>query len=146
MEATHIVDEAHRDILLAAYKKDKSLPVSVNDCPNGLLLCAVCHGFFDKRPQPLIRISGNGTIHLYGAALESSIKHLHKTKVKWLDKLGTDKDFPTPVLLKFAMTLKPGANKRLRELVADSEEDQDDCESIQKRAKKATVKKPAAKK
>jgi len=129
LEATHIVDEALRDKLLVAYKKDKSLPVSVNDCPNGLLLCAVCHGFFDKRPKPLMRISGDGTILLYGAALHSSIQHLHKTKVQWLDKLGKDKDFPTPVLLDFAMTLKPGANKRLRELEDESEEDQDDTET-----------------
>lgn len=150
LEAAHIVDEALRENLLVAYKKDKSLPVSVNDCPNGLLLCAVCHCLFDKRPMPLIRISADGTIFLYGAALQSSIKHLHGTKVRWLDKLGTDKDFPTPVLLDFAMTLKPGANKRLRELADESEEDQDDPEPVKKKtkpaAKKTAAKKPAAKK
>jgi hypothetical protein len=93
-----------------------------------------------------MRISGDGTILLYGAALQSSIKDLHKTKVQWLDKLGKDKDFPTPVLLNFAMTLKPGANKRLRELADDSEEDQDDPEPAPKKKKKTPAKKAPAKK
>jgi hypothetical protein len=106
---------------------------------------------FDKRPQPLIRISSDGTILLYGEALKSSIGTLHKTKVKWLDKLGTNKDYPTPVLLDFAMKLKPGAHKRVRELSDESEEeDQDDDEPVKKKrkpaAKKPAAKKPAAKK
>jgi hypothetical protein len=140
LEAAHIVDEALRDKLLNAYKKNRSLPVSVNDCPNGLLLCSLCHNFFDKRPDPLMRISADGTILLYGAALKSSIKHLHHTRVPWLDKLNKDKDFPTSVLLDFAMKLKPGENKRLRELADESEEDQDEVENVKKKAKSAKKK------
>jgi len=149
LEAAHIVDEALRDVLLAAYKKDKTLPVSVNDCSNGLLLCPTCHSFFDKWPTPLIRISSDGTILLFGTALQSSIKHLHKTIVNWREKLDNDKDFPTPVLLDFAMKLKPGANKRLRELEDESDEEYEYDEKPVKgkrklAAKKAVVKKPKA--
>ena len=146
LEAAHIVDEALRNVLLAAYKKDKTLPVSVNDCPNGLLLCPTCHSFFDKRPTPLIRISSDGTILLFGTALQSSIKHLHKTKVNWHEKLGNDKDFPTPALLNLAMNLKPGAKKRLRELEDESDEEFQDDEKPVKGKRKFTVKKAVVKK
>ena len=146
LEAAHIVDEALRDVLLDAYKKDKTLPVSVNDCPNGLLLCPTCHSFFDKRPTALIRISSDGTILLFGTALQSDIKHLHKTQVHWYEKLGNDKDFPTPVLLDFAMKLKPGKKKRLRELADESDEEFEDDEKRVKGKRKLAAKKAVAKK
>ena len=124
VEAAHIVDHKHKEKLEAEYLINPNLPLSVNDSENGLLLCPNCHGFFDMK-EPEIRIKGNGEIGLYGGCLEGNYKSLKGKKVKWSKKIG-QKNFPTKDLLNFALKLKPGSNKRIRELIEDSEEIEDE--------------------
>ena len=64
----------------------------------------------------------------------------------WHEKLGKHKDFPTPVLLDFAMKLKPGEKKRLRELVDESDEEFEDDEKRVKGKRKLAAKTAVAKK
>jgi hypothetical protein len=50
VEAARIIDLALRQKLEEEYDKGgETLPVSVNDAGNGLLLCPTCHAYFDKK-------------------------------------------------------------------------------------------------
>lgn len=114
------------------------LPISANDASNGLLLCGTCHTYFDKKPNPMIRIKPDGTIVLSGLAKTINYNKLDGTKVPWSCYIDSNKDFPNKSLLEFALKLKPADNKRLRELQEDSEESSDDIKSQKKkRATKA---------
>ncbi len=123
LEAAHIIDLALRKKLEEQYDKgDKTLPVSVNDADNGLLLCPTCHAYFDRK-NPEIRIKPDGTIVLYGDCKRNKYENLNNKKVAWVAEIGTNKAYPSASLLRYAMTLKPTAGKRKRELIDESEEE-----------------------
>lgn len=138
LEAAHVLDLAKRSHLEEAYLNDKDevLPASVNDACNGLLLCPTCHAYFDSKDS-LIQISGKGKIILKGELKKVNYRSLHNADVPWASCIGVHKDFPTKELLELAQRLKPEAGKRLRELILESEED----EEVVRPSRKKTVKK-----
>lgn len=135
LEAAHVVDLAKRAHLEAAYEEmDTVLPASVNDASNGLLLCPTCHAYFDSKDS-LLKISGTGKIILTGKLKKKNYKNLLNTQVPWASCIGKHKDYPTKELLELALRVKPGAEKRLRELKEESEESEEEVRSKRVRRK-----------
>lgn len=127
LEAAHVVDVARRTVLEEAFSAlDRVLPSSVNDTSNGLLLCPTCHCHFDRGT---IQISGTGKIVLCGDLKKKNYKGLHNTDVPWVGLLGKHMHYPTKELLELALNTKPAPKKRLRELIADSDESEEDAPS-----------------
>jgi hypothetical protein len=130
LEAAHIVDTQFGDRYYKDFSRDRDLPASINDCPNGLLLCSNCHTKYDKPINPkfgeegrTIQIDGSGKIHLFGSAKVVKYKDLDGTFVPWADKIGKDRYYPSTGLLQYAFELKKvGKNKRMRELSEDEED------------------------
>lgn len=118
LEAAHIIDHSLHDDLEEAYKNDKSLPISVNNAENGMLLCPTCHGYFDKKQRNIL-IKSDGTIKLLGICKKNAYKGLDGTKVHWSDQIDVNKDYPTSSLLKFYCKLKPAPGKRQRDLIEE---------------------------
>ena len=137
LEAAHIIDLAFRNRLETEYVKDNSLPLSVNDAMNGLLLCANCHLAYDKK-SPLITISVTGVITVHGDGLKTkSLKCLNKRKVSWAEHIGS-KDYPSVSLLRLRLKWKVSdAGKRKRDMDQESEESEesDECEAPKKKVK-----------
>lgn len=121
LEATHIIDVAKRALLEEEYKANEELPVSVNDASNGLLLCPTCHCCFDLK-EPVVQIGANGKIILSGVWETMNYRNLRNATVPWAHLIGRHKDYPTKELFKLALRTKPGAMKRIRELIEESEE------------------------
>jgi len=127
LEAAHIVDHQFAERLNDAYMENKKLPISVNDASNGLMLCANCHSKYDKQLKGgkgrSMQIKADGTILLYGEAKKDNYNNLQGKKVPWHSQIDVNKDYPSSVLLKFAIELKTvSTKKRLFELQEDSEE------------------------
>ena len=124
LEAAHIIDLAKRAILEAAFDElDTVFPSSVNDTCNGLLLCPTCHSFFDDGK---IQISGTGIILLCSELRKKNYKNLHNTEVPWARLIGLNFNYPSKELLELALKTKPEPKKRLRELIEESEESEED--------------------
>jgi hypothetical protein len=124
LEAAHVIDLAKRVVLEEAFcRLDNVLPASVNDASNGLLLCASCHTYFDKGK---IQINGAGKILLCDGLRKKNYKNLHEAEVPWAELIGKHMHYPTKELLELALTTKPAPKKRLRELIEESEESEED--------------------
>ena len=141
LEAAHIIDHSRARELEAAYSKveNSKLPVSVNDASNGLLLCSICHTYFDAAP-PCIRINGSGTILLYGdAKADKSYKLISNTKVAWSKHIGVNKDFPSSETLQLSIEWQKfnSKSKRFSDLQQDFDEEKED-EAPQKKKRTAT--------
>lgn len=132
LEGTHIVDVQLAELLHQAYGTNRALPASVNDTPNGLLLCANCHVKYDKPFKKgkgdegrIIQIDKTGTIHLFGNVKVKNYENLDGKKVPWADQIDKDKDYPTSAVLDFAFKLKKiSKSKRRREILQDEKEDE----------------------
>lgn len=111
-EAAHLFDphrEAEFEVFFAADRDH--LPISINHPENGLLICRNCHGYLNKKPHPLLRITSDGTIELCGLAKEQNYENLHGVQVPWADKIN-QKDWPTSALLQIVYDLKTNSRKR----------------------------------
>jgi hypothetical protein len=69
-----------------------------------------------------IQIDETGSIILNGRVKELNYKQLNGKKVPWAFGLA---DYPTPAVFKFAMTLQPFEDTRLKELQLAYEEEHD---------------------
>ena len=107
------------------YKSDRAnIPISVNDAKNGLLLCPTCHALFDS-PRNLLKIDKAGKIVVSEDAGES-IYSLNGKFVSWKDNIGTN-DYPSSTFLAIVYELKTkSGDKRIREIMEESEEDADE--------------------
>lgn len=120
--------------------KGQGLAMSVNEADNGLLLCGLCHGFFDTK---LIGVDSSGKISISEKLNKNDkFKSLRGKDVCWkafIDKRG----WPTKNQLKFAM----GYKKRKRsDMVDDINSEEEDEEGDDEVATAAKELKPAAKK
>mmetsp|Transcript_10472 Transcript_10472/g.9397 ORF Transcript_10472/g.9397 Transcript_10472/m.9397 type:complete len:184 (-) Transcript_10472:331-882(-) len=141
LEAARIVDHNMKESLEKAFLENDNLPASINHEQNGLMLCPTCHNYFDKK-EPEIRITPDGTIMVYGNCLASPrYNALNGTKVYWTNKIG-NKNYPSSELLTFALKLKPGDKKRVRELIEFSEDSDDEEELTQNVTLNNTTSKP----
>lgn len=145
LEATRVFELAKRSELEAEYLKAPadSLPTSVNDAGNGLLLCPNCHAYFDKpvrrgSKKRNIEITANGTIRLHGDAKKMiNYLNLEGKKVPWHDKIGTSGQFPTPYLLTLCLKFSVSPGKRLHELSdPESAEEPGDEKQVKKKARR----------
>ena len=87
------------------------------------------------KKKPEIRINPNGKIILYGNCKRINYENLHNKEVAWGAEIGTNKAYPSVSLLRYAMTLKPAAGKRTRELIDESEEEAEVKSNRRKRTK-----------
>ena len=125
LEATHLYDQLYSNRWDDIYKKDRAnIPISVNDAKNGLLLCPTCHALFDS-PKNFLKIDKTGKIVVSKDAGES-IYLLNGTFVSWKDNIGTN-DYPSSTFLEIVYKLETKSrDKRIREIIEESEEDADD--------------------
>jgi hypothetical protein len=124
LEAAHLYDISKKAELENAYSTDKSLPLSANDPMNGLLLCALCHKYFDGKSRKLT-IQPDGTI-IVGKSLSKAYdkyRRLNNTKVKWSNMIDERNGrFPSSDLIQFVLDNKPSDHKRLFDLQHESDE------------------------
>jgi len=137
LEAVHIVDVQFAESYYEDFSRNRDLPASLNDCPNGLLLCSNCHTKYDKPINRklgvgrTIQIDGNGKIHLFGSAKEVNYRNLSGKSVPWVKEMDNDRYYPTSALLKYAYRLnRVGKGKRMRELSQDEEDSDDDDKAV----------------
>lgn len=127
LEAAHIIDIGWADKLRAEYLQNRALPLSVNDAPNGLLLCASCHTYFDKKP-PQITIEDDGKLLMSGdACLNTSLSQFHNQKVSWWESINQDRNYPSSAVLKLRRQWKvPDNKKRKRDQQQQEEEEEEE--------------------
>lgn len=123
LEAAHLYDISKKTELENAYSTDKSLPLSANDAMNGLLLCALCHKYFDGKSRKL-KIQPDGTIKVVKSLSDAyeKYKRLNNTKVSWSNMIDDNFGFPTSQLIQFVLDNKPSEHKRLFDLQHESDE------------------------
>ncbi len=113
LEATHIIDIDLHNELRTEFKKDRTLPISVNDANNGLLLCSTCHAYYDHK-NSFITMKEDGKI-LVDKVLHINQIHriMNNSYVSWSDQIGFDSSFPTPSLLRLRNKWKISSRKKL---------------------------------
>jgi hypothetical protein len=62
-------------------------------------------------------------------------RNLHNEDVPWARLIGKHKDYPTKELLKLALRIKPSKGKRVREIIEESEESEEEVLPKRKRKK-----------